>query len=361
MVKRTVWAAFGLLLMVALQSQAAIRYVSQVGSGAYTTLNAAYGAAVSGDTILIGPGTYNEAGVNSQKKLMWLGAGWDQTIINWSSSPFYINTSTASGTVIEGLKITFTNNEPVTIVNGADSITIRRCYLEKLGANSNFVIVASNSTSRLYVEDCILIQNAPYAIIGLPNATSSFRSCVFVLNANTTNSFIYSGSASTGTTELYNNVFLNARTIFSTVAGVQPIIAINNVFYDWGSTPTFGTYPVGSTFDYNASQTIAAPGSNAIAIAADPFVNYDEMANYVHGVSDLHLAGGSALIDAGHPSLLDTDLSRSDCGVYGGPRPLVDNGVPNYPWAVAISLSPNLVGQGTPVNASAIGRVGPQY
>jgi hypothetical protein len=156
-------------------------------------------------------------------------------------------------------------------------------------------------------------------------------------------------------------VFLNQAKIFNLTSGAQPVIAVNNIFYDWRASPTFGTYPGTSTFDYKASQTIAAPGTNTINIISDPFVTYDEDANYQEGISDLHLVPESGLIDTGHPELLDPDETRSDFGVYGGPHPLVDDGVPPYPWAVDIILTPNLVGQGTDVNATAVGRIGPQY
>ena len=127
-----------------------------------------------------------------------------------------------------------------------------------------------------------------------------------------------------------------------------------------------GTRYLAPKWDYNASQTVAIPAADihSLVITTDPFVNYDEALNYQLGITDLHLdpTNGAALINSGHPSLLDfTDGSQSDRGVYGGPKPLVDNGVPNYPWAVNILLNPNLVGVGTPVNATALGRVGPQY
>ena len=35
---------------------------------------------------------------------------------------------------------------------------------------------------------------------------------------------------------------------------------------------------------------------------------------------DLHLASGSAAIDAGDPTILDADGSRSDLGAFGGPQ-----------------------------------------
>ncbi len=62
------------LLCLTLTASATIRYVSAYGGGQYTTLSAAYTAAVSGDTILIGPGTYSESSIASTKRLAWVGA-----------------------------------------------------------------------------------------------------------------------------------------------------------------------------------------------------------------------------------------------------------------------------------------------
>jgi hypothetical protein len=296
--------------------------------------------------------------------LIWIGAGWDQTVITWGNANFYVNIG-STGSSFEGFY--FRNSSNLGLfnpVNTADSISIRRCVMEKTGGSSA-LIVAGGTTCRLYFEDCIFIQGIANVTIDLPNAATLFRNCIFASSSASNTNACFSGTATSGTTELYNCVFLNYRTMFNLPSGAQPVIAVNNIFYDWGTSPTFGTYPTGtSIFDYNASEMLTAPGTNAIAISANPFTTYVPANNYVFGTSDLHLAGGSALIDAGTPSLLDfagLGTTRSDCGVYGGPRPLVDNGVPNYPWAVNIALNPFLVGQGTNVNATAIGRVGPQY
>ena len=353
------------LLSFVTSAWATTRYVSLTGAGQYSTITAAYTAASAGDTLLIGPGNFVGSLPNIAKQLIWIGAGWDQTIINANNSSWFL-TSGSSGTVLEGIR--FQNGSSFYVLyfaGSSDSITIRRCIIERLpGSTSGVCLKAEDIACRLYVEDCILIHNVNSNIVELPNAATVWRNCVFA-TLSTTTSAILAGSATTGTTELYNCVFLNARTIFSLPTGAQPIIVINNIFYDWGTTPSFGTYPTtGSIFDYNASTSaIAAPGTNAIALGTtDPFVNYDETANYVFGTSDMHLAAGSPLIDVGHPSLTDfLDGTRSDLGIYGGPRPLLDGGIPNYPWSVNIIINPNLVGTGTPVNATATGRVGPQY
>ncbi|MBK6766712.1 MAG: hypothetical protein IPG71_10460 [bacterium] len=152
------------------------------------------------------------------------------------------------------------------------------------------------------------------------------------------------------------------------MTGIQPVIAINNIFYDWTGTPTWGTFLAGSVFDYNASDATAPaiPGAftNHILLGAnDPFVTYDEALNYVHGTSDLHLNGGTgglALTNTGHPLILDVDATRSDVGAYGGPRPLVDNGIPAYPFVTSLTV-PNLIESGDDLNVNSTGRVGPRY
>jgi hypothetical protein len=346
------------LLIVSLPAEATVRYVSAYGGGDYTTLSAAYSAAVSGDTILIGPGTYSEGVITSSKRLAWVGAGWDQTLVTFTSY-FRIQNATATGSLIEGMRIEAGGNYGLHLYNSVDSVTVRRCFLK---GTSVYGVVIEAVGGRLDVEDCIVVQTGTYyAAVHTPNAPSLFRGCVFAYAATTTRPCFENTSGSAGTLEIYNCVFLNWGQIFNLTSGAQPVIAVNNIFYDWRSSPTFGTYPGASTFDYNASETITAPGTNTIDITDDPFVYYDEDANYEEEVSDLHLVPESGLIDTGHPSLLDPDESRSDFGAYGGPHPLVENGVPTYPWAVDIFLTPNLVGQGTDVNATATGRIGPEY
>jgi len=350
------------LLCLTLSASATVRYVSAYGGGQYTTLSAAYAAAVSGDTILIGPGTYAESSIASSKRLAWVGAGWDQSKVTFSGY-FGMANTTANGSLVEGLRIQGDAyaGYALYLYNNVDSVTVRRCLLKSTGNYGN--VIYAYGAGRLYVEDCILIEAGAnsYGMVLTPNAATLFRGCVFEYASANIDACFENTSGLAGTLEIYNGVFLNQFKIFDLTSGAQPVIGVNNIFYDWRASPTFGTYPGTSTFDYNASQTIAAPGTNTINIAADPFVNYDEALNFQEGISNLRLVPESGLIDTGHPNLFDPDASRSDFGAYGGPHPLVDNGVPPYPWAVDILLTPNLVGQGTDVNATAVGRIGPQY
>jgi hypothetical protein len=356
--KRLFTGLFLAALCAALPALATTRFVSSTGGGQYSLPSAAEAAAVSGDTILIGPGNYLESsGITSSKRLIWIGAGWDQTLIT-ANGQFNINGANSKGTMVEGLRWE-SNFFPVNLNSGADSIIFRRCLIKATAGQ----VTIYGQAGRFYFEDCLLLDAGSNVCVLVPAGSNVlFRNTVFVHTANNTSAALQINSGNAGTIELYNCVFLNYSRIFNLTAGSQPIIAINNIFYDWGTASTFGTYPASSIFDYNASDSLTAPGTNPLAIGGvNPFVNYSRAANYVEGTSDLHLVNGSPLIHSGNPGFLNIDNSRSDFGIYGGPKPLVDNGVPNYPWAVNVTVSPNVVGQGTPVNGTAVGRVGPQY
>ncbi|MBI5060525.1 hypothetical protein HZB60_12185 [candidate division KSB1 bacterium] len=360
-------------LLYTLPAAATTRYVSATGAGTYTTLNAAATAAVTGDTILVGPGTYSTATINeANKRLTYIGAGWDQTIVNMGAAQWDFNGSGANRTSIEGMRIS-TASYCFRGLSNVDSVTFRRCYLILTDPNRGITWTDPNvsATGRgLTIEDCIILssQTSGYALeVTSQSYPTTIRNTVIVNQGGSTSTSVWAieGTATSGTVELYNCVFLNWKRVLALSTAGGPVIGINNVFYDWLATPTMGSYNASSVWDYNSSHTaVAAPGTNALSFSTDPFVNYDEALNYVLGTTNLNLdpTNGAAQINSGHPSLLDfTDGSQSDRGAYGGPKPLVDNGVPNYPWAVNILLNPNLVGVGTPVNATALGRVGPQY
>jgi len=361
---------FALMLFVSSASFATIRFVSAQGAGQYTTMDAAGNAAVTGDTVLVGPGTYAPAGMNfPNKRLIWIGAGWDQTTVQLNNNLWYFNSTGANRTSIEGFNVQQTTGQyAVVATNNVDSCSIRRSVIAS--GYDNIRCGGGNPGRSITVEDCILIltgnTSAPNVTLPDGNYPSVYRNCVIAQQNGITNSVGFTGVSTSGTLEIYNCVFLNQRILFNLNASSGPVIAVNNVIWDWYPTsPSIGTYNAGSVFDYNAAPASPAfPGSNLITISTDPFVNYDEAVSYTGFNADLHLhaTNGAALINSGHPSLLDfTDGSQSDRGVYGGPKPLVDNGVPNYPWAVNVTAAPNLVGTGTPINATATVRVGPAY
>ncbi|MCC6476973.1 hypothetical protein IT157_07950 [bacterium] len=361
--------AFSIIAVIAcaLSAQATIRTVNSNGTGQYLEIYLAVNAAVTGDTILIAPGTYNSYSDNPNingKKLHVIGAGWDLV----TTKSFTVQGAGATRTIIEGVN---TGSNYISLSSGADSLIVRRCR----------TIQVSFSSLVLIVEDCILATSGDcfsYAQY-LNNVLLTFSHCLFVnTNASPANNHNaidigYGTQSYSGTVLVQNCAFVNYNKPFDLyhTSTVKALAVINSVFYDWGGTSrSWGTYGPATVFEYNASDSTAPaiPGffSDHVLLAGDdPFVNYDETANYVHGTSDLHLNGGTGgllLTDAGHPdpSFNDLDGSRNNIGIYGGPRPLVDNGVPGYPFAISLTVSSPLF-NGESLEAQSVGRIGPRY
>jgi hypothetical protein len=363
--KKQLWMVL-VVAMLAVSAQATIRTVNLFGTAQFSTVQAAITAAVTGDTILVAPGTYFDSPSISTKSLTIIGAGWDMTTIDGGGSPCWTVSGVLSlGSVFEGMDNT-SSGIPISHSTNGDSVTFRRCRMRSTGN----VIVSAVNGKRLYLEDCLLTSAVNGSLINVPTATNAtlfVKGCILGFTGGAQSSTTYFNGANGSPVEITNCTFVSVRRPFD-LTGAQPVIAINNMFYDWTGTPTWGTFLAGSVFDYNASDATAPviPGTftNHILLAAnDPFVTYDEALNYVHGTSDLHLnggAGGLALTNTGHPLILDVDGSRSDVGAYGGPRPLVDNGIPAYPFVTSLTV-PNLIESGDNLNVNSTGRVGPRY
>lgn len=363
--KKQLWMVL-VVAMLAVSGQAAIRTVNQFGTAQYVTVQAAINAAVTGDTVLIAPGTYFESPTFNSKSLTIIGAGWDLTTIDGGGNACWaLSGVPILGSLIEGMDNT-TTSVSISYSTNSDSVTFRRCRMRSTG---NAAVSGVNG-KRLYLEDCLLTSTFNGNMITVSTIAGGgfvMRGCVLGCTGGTQTSTIYLSGANSGVVEITNCTFVSVRVPFN-LSGVQPLVAINNVFYDWTSTTSWGTYLPGSVFDYNASDATAPaiPGTftNHISLGAnDPFVTYDEALNYVHGASDLHLNGGTGgllLTNGGHPLILDVDGSRSDVGAYGGPRPLVDNGVPAYPFVTSLTM-PNLIESGDDLNVNSTGRVGPRY
>jgi len=362
--KKQLWMML-VVAILAVSAQATIRTVNQFGTAQFVTVQAAINAAVTGDTVLIAPGTYFESPSFNSKSLTIIGAGWDLTTIDGGNSICWSLSGVAViGSLLEGMDNTSTSVSISNSTNG-DSVTFRRCRMRTTG---NATVSGANG-KRLYLEDCLLTSTFNGTMITVSTSTGGgfvMRGCILGLTGPQTSTTYLSG-ANTGVVEITNCTFVSVRVPFN-LSGVQPVIAINNIFYDWTAGSSWGAFLVGSVFDYNASDATAPaiPGgfTNHILLGAnDPFVSYDEVLNYVHGTSDLHLnggAGGLLLTDTGHPLILDVDATRSDVGAYGGPRPLVDNGITAYPFVTSLTM-PNLIESGDDLNVNSTGRVGPRY
>ncbi|MCB9357343.1 MAG: hypothetical protein H6505_02130 [Calditrichaeota bacterium] len=341
-------------MMIASVSHAAIVFVTPNGSGDYITVVSAYVAAAAGDTILIGPGTYNESITSIARETHFIGAGFDVTEITRLQFG-----TTGHRSTIEGLRFNNgTSNLPLSF-NSADSISIKRCYFLNSSVWSH---LTCPTNARLYAEDCLFIRNSLTGggtNISLSTGGSLYlRNCVFAIHFPQNGYNALAGTCAN--VEMHNCTLLGYREVFN-MTTTNPAIFINNLFHDWASSPSWGNHHPGSIWDYNGSTSLIPPGTHALLLAANPFVNYVDSVNFVYGTTDLHLAGGSAAINAGHPDILDLDASVSDLGAYGGPTPLVDTGAPPYPFTISVATDPATAVVGTDINLNSVGRIGPQY
>ena len=93
-----------------------------------------------------------------------------------------------------------------------------------------------------------------------------------------------------------NNVVTNSSRGISKYSSQNPVVQYNNA---WNNTINYdGIFP------------------DTTNISVDPMVVNDDS---TQGKLDFHLQMYSPLIDAGDPTILDKDGSRSDIGLYGGP------------------------------------------
>lgn len=345
------------LLILMANAFATIRYVDSIGGeNHFNTINEAYSAAVDGDTLLISEGIYAED-LESSKQLVIIGNGIDpgyQTRINgWIKLH-----SGSSGTIIEGVYVYESGTNTLVIDAAVSGVAIRRSWI----TTYNYSAILSNSLHDLEITDCIVSVQA----------SNSARACL-QLNGTAveiTNSLLYHHTANTAyavrdqpeSLILTNCIVLNFRT-FANLSGAFPMLISNTIFCDWyNGTANWGSYPAGSTWEYNASTSSLPPGTNSIYLTLDPFVNYDEGDNYVPGTSDLHLdpVNGVPCIDTGSPAILDLDGSVSDLGLYGGLTPFIDTGAPNFPFVSGLVL-PGAITVGDPLPIQSTGRIGREY
>jgi hypothetical protein len=293
---------------------------------------------------------------------------------------FTISGEQSSNTRIVGISFGFSNN-PCRVGSNADLVTIERCKMSG-GSNAWDDPVLDLNGGNTTVNDCILSATngnaSPVLLRQSTGATVRFVGCLFTHQTSNheKETVVCYNEYLVGPTYFTNCVFLNVwRPFWYEAPQTQhPVNMTNCVLYDWssGANRTWGIYPAGSTFSYIAaglnSPAFLGTFSNTVALSSDPtfhpFVTYDAGLNYVHGTSNLHLNNianrGLLLTDTGDPNILDLDGSRSDFGVYGGPRPLVDNGVPAFPFVISLDV-PGAAQPASQLNVNSVGRVGPHY
>ncbi|MCP3875517.1 MAG: right-handed parallel beta-helix repeat-containing protein [Desulfobacteraceae bacterium] len=288
----------------------------------YTTIQSAINAAVAGDTVIVGPGTYHED-IVLKSGVDVLGGGFETTEIKGSGPNDAVYASNVDNARLDGFTVygSINSSRAGIRINGG-SLTISN---NRITNNWRGLMVYGNSSA--------IIKNNIFAING--NSSDAIHDygilCLHATPLITNNvisttrgSGIYIGWTDSSGAQVINNTIINNSSdgiwcyrsspiiknniITGNVYGIAashgsaaPVISYNNV---WGNVD-----------DYNSQSTgTAAPGPGDIS--EDPQLVLPS-GNFDRGY---FLGENSPCIDAGDPNAIynDVDGTRNDMGAYGG-------------------------------------------
>lgn len=339
-----------IMLMVALA--AASTYATTIHVPAdQPTIQEGINAAVTGDTVLVAPGTYSEQVVFAGRSVVLLSSGGSEnTILSTSTGGVVFPSGQGNSSIVKGFTIRDAINASGIRINTGNSPSILACTLisnsgvENGGGiycggqgvtigNCRFVGNAGNEGGGLAVDyatdvtidSCVFISNTATsgASIYVRTATNVMISrCVSWHNsAGAYGGFMYACNHSPNLTILNNTIVSNTSSLRA--AGITlwdcPSADIRNniVAYNQGACGVFVAYTADPSLEYNDvyanpfgnySGVLAGTGS----ISADPLLADTAQ-------TDFRLLSGSPCLDAGDPApqYNDADGSRNDIGALG--------------------------------------------
>lgn len=382
-----------------------LRLVDQGGTpGSYPTISAAVAAANPGDTIKVLSGIYPES-VVIPKKLFVIAQ--DSTVDVVSGANAFTFNSGSSGSLLYGFTLrgnvyhprNYAQNEPIVIANNRFIGTYIDFTYWSIIANNYFIKSSGDYGIRVYGSDSshkrIIIFNNRLDSCGIQfggNYTSIIANTIkdnsaygilthsnpndyqIIANkiSNCARGIVFSGNSHNTNFVVSNNLLTNCPIGINNAGGwIGPLftgVVSNNVVYNSSnyavlneqglngassvyfysnifSSNTNNVSFASSVWDYNCfynSGTIPTPGINNIT--NDPlFVNPSN--------GDFHLLTGSPCIDAGHPTLIysDIDRTRNDMGIYGGSFTMSNYENLSGPKVISLFTSPTQVLKGNDI------------
>jgi hypothetical protein len=344
-------------------SIAAVRYVSHSGSNTppYLTWETAADSIMSainissfGDTIYVANGVYEEQ-VVMIPGLSLVGAGMDSCVIDTRNFTAPQAVKVKDSCLFKNFKIIVQNstqsNGNGIIISGINSLIeyneiLNGCSPALWCDDTNSIIKHNriiNAYWGIYIEFNQPIIDSNYIYISAaagkginPTLGSDpiIRGNIIVINNSNNTTVGYWAGFNNGAT-LYNNEFYSINSD-NAVAAYSVEIIINNVVY---GNYNYGIYKYPGGIIKN---NVVSGGDVGIRVygSPSPDIKYNDVwnnqINYVNHTPDstnvsfdpmfvntdsmdFHLQKYSPLIDAGDPSILDKDSTRSDIGVFGGP------------------------------------------
>jgi len=279
----------------------------------YTTMSAALGGAVDGDTIYIPGGTFDA--INIDKRLHLIGVGHHPDSTDATSRTYIKGITLSSGCSGGSLSGIFTHTYPISINSDLDNYRISRNYIFSL---SN---VNSINLTNICIDENVIISGLYLSLYNY-----------FVL----ANNIILGGVVNAHSGIIRNNVLLKSPNGLS-----ANNCTIENNFFSGQFTNV--SYCTNSIINNNVNAGINGAdvngnqGSGNYLNQGDIssfFVNYDPATVTLTNIyeADFHLVPGSPYINAGRDG--------TDIGIYGGAYPWKDGSIPFNPHIQSINISP---------------------
>jgi hypothetical protein len=125
------------------------------------------------------------------------------------------------------------------------------------------------------------------------------------------------------TVEIVNNTIIDNKKVFAGITTGNmpaPIIIKNNLIVGFKTGIAFQHVNTNADYNlcYNVTRVTNMPPIGEHNIVADPMFNKDTTFS-IDAIDNFKLQKFSPAIDAGDPSILDVDGTRSDIGMFGGP------------------------------------------
>lgn len=280
-----------------------------------------------GDTVSVGPGTYNE-NIVLRSDVNVIGAGFASTILR----------GLGSGRVVQALSVTNCRMEGFKITNSGNGSGDAGVYIQggSPAFNNNWIIgningIRIESDSSALIRNNVVEGNGNSASSSLDYGILCLSSKPLIANNliinNTGVGIYFAWAASTGAQVINNTIAGNKDSGIWCYQDANVIIKNNiltanstGISASHGSTTpliSFNDVWANNWKNYDAqSGGVAAAGPGDIS--ADP--KFDPA-----GISRYALLRGSPCIDAGDPALVynDRDGSRNDMGAHGGPSGLL--------------------------------------
>jgi hypothetical protein len=288
---------------------------SPYSMGDYTSIEAAHDAAVDGDEIHVYPSYIAYPGITITKRLYIYGVGYE---INDSPGETSIRTASISGI------LTMHTGSEGSIVEGFDGhfycniyypdITIKRNNLRRISIlNDNIagIIIIQNRITNSDNE-CIVFNDDNIEAFIIDN---------ILLSTGITNTILFSSGVDNNIAIIENNIISSDYYSIRSFSNSSIIQFQNNIMIS-GATSFDGLV------NYNLCHSSQFPDNGTNILNVDMNTVFEDYTN-----NDYNLLQGSPAIDTGNPSAVYNDLdgTRNDMGVYGGPTPYIDTGMPGLP------------------------------